>query len=103
MPWQQHVADVATEIDPDTGRLLTRVPSDGSAPVGKSTFSAREGRASCSATEFFGPRQRLVYTAQTRQKAREKFEEDYYPDIEQSRAGCEVDLAGQRQRAPPVP
>src|SRR5215207_2302173 len=24
MPWQQHVADVAMEVDPDTGRLVYR-------------------------------------------------------------------------------
>ena len=40
----------------------------------------------CSATGFFGPRQRLVYTAQTRQKAREKWEQDFVPDLEASRA-----------------
>jgi hypothetical protein len=86
MPWQQHVADIATEIDPDTGRLYYRelrltVPRQS----GKSTLVLAKAAHRCSATEFFGPRQRLVYTAQTRQKAREKFKEDYAPDIELAR------------------
>ncbi len=87
MPWQQHVADVILEIDPVTGRLAydefgLTVPRQS----GKSTFILAKSTHRASATKFFGPRQRLVYTAQTRQKAREKWEEDYAADLMAARA-----------------
>lgn len=85
MEWQQHVANVILEIDQDTGRLvydewILTVPRQS----GKSTFILAKSTHRASATKFFGPRQRLVYTAQTRQKAREKWEEDYASDLEHS-------------------
>ena len=87
MPWQQLVADVVMEIDPASGRLAypefgLEVPRQS----GKSTFVEAKGAHRCTATGFFGPRQHLVYTAQTRQKAREKWEEDYAADLESSAA-----------------
>lgn len=86
MEWQQHVADVILEVDPATGRLvydewILTVPRQS----GKSTFILAKFVHRGSATKFFGPRQRLVYTAQTRAKAREKWEEDYASELEQSR------------------
>lgn len=86
MPWQQHVADVVMEIDPGTGRLAyaeygLTVPRQS----GKSTFVNAKATHRCSATRFFGPRQHVVYTAQTRAKAREKWEEDFLADLEASR------------------
>jgi hypothetical protein len=86
MEWQQHVADVILEIDPDTGLLaydewIVLTPRQS----GKSTFILAKSTHRASATGFFGPRQRVVYTAQTRQKAREKWEEDFVGDLEQSR------------------
>lgn len=85
MPWQQYVADVIGEIDPGTGRLAysewgLTVPRQS----GKSTFVLAKATHRCSATKFFGPRQKVVYTAQTRQKAREKWEEDYCAELEAS-------------------
>lgn len=85
MPWQQYVADVIGEIDPKTGRLAysewgLTVPRQS----GKSTFVLAKAVHRCSATKFFGPRQKVVYTAQTRQKAREKWEEDYAAELEAS-------------------
>jgi hypothetical protein len=87
MPWQQLVADVVLEIDADTGRLAYEefgltVPRQS----GKSTWVLAKATHRCSATGFFGSRQRLVYTAQTRQKAREKWDEDYAAELEQSAA-----------------
>ena len=87
MPWQQYVADVAGEIDPQTGLLAypefgLLVPRQS----GKSTFVEARATHRCSATGFFGPRQRVVYTAQTRQKAREKWEEDFVADLQASKA-----------------
>ena len=93
MPWQQHIADVATEIDPLTGRFAydevgLTVPRQS----GKSTLILAKATHRCSATRFFGPRQRVVYTAQTRNKAREKWEEDYAADLKASRTfGSKVD------------
>lgn len=86
MPWQRLVADVGLEIDPRTGRLVydeidLTVPRQS----GKSTWIEAKATHRCSATKFFGPRQRIVYTAQTRLKAREKWEEDFVADLEASR------------------
>lgn len=87
MPWQQYVANVAGEIDPATGRLAydeygLTVPRQS----GKSTFVEAKATHRCSATKFFGPRQHVVYTAQTRSKAREKWEEEFLADLEASAA-----------------
>jgi len=85
MPWQQYVADVILEIDSDTGRLAYQeygltVPRQS----GKSTFVLAKSTHRCSATGFFGSRNHVVYTAQTRAKAREKWEEDFVADLEAS-------------------
>ena len=86
MPWQQLVADVVMEIDPATGLLCydelgLTVPRQS----GKSTFVLAKSTHRCTASTFFGQRQRLVYTAQTRAKAREKWEEDFVADLEASK------------------
>ena len=86
MPWQQHVANVVMEIDPATGRLAysemgLTVPRQS----GKSTWIEAKATHRCSATGFFGRRQHVVYTAQTRAKAREKWEEEFVADLEASK------------------
>jgi len=86
MPWQQYVADVALEIDPDTGRLAyskfgLTVPRQS----GKTTLVLAKAVHRGMATEFFGRRQKIVYTAQTREKAREKWEEDFATVLEENR------------------
>lgn len=78
MPWQQYVADVICELDPDTGEFVysewgLTVPRQS----GKSTFVLAKNTHRASATKFFGPDQNMIYTAQTRKDARLKFEEDY--------------------------
>jgi hypothetical protein len=87
MPHQQLIADVLGEIDDRTGRLAY---SEGGVTIprqqGKTTFIEAKFTHRCTATGFFGPRQRLVYTAQTRLKAREKLEEDFIPDLEAASA-----------------
>lgn len=85
MPWQRLVADVVMEIDPATGQLAysemgLTVPRQS----GKSTFVLAKSTHRASATGFFGPRQHLVYTAQTRLKAREKWEEDFLTELKAS-------------------
>ena len=87
MPHQQLIADVLGEIDDRTGRLAY---SEGVVTIprqqGKTTFIEAKFCHRCTATGFYGPRQRLVYTAQTRLKAREKLEEDFIPDLEAARS-----------------
>jgi phage terminase large subunit-like protein len=85
MPWQRHVADVVMEVDRETGRLAYQemgltVPRQS----GKSTFVLAKSTHRASATGFFGARQHLVYTAQTRMKAREKWEEDFLVELQAS-------------------
>lgn len=78
MEWQQYVADVVLEIDPETGELvydeyLLTVPRQS----GKTTFILAKASHRCSAGKFFGPEQQVAYTAQTKLKATEKFEKEY--------------------------
>ena len=75
MGWQQHVADVALEVDPDSGQLAYReirltVPRQS----GKTTLmlAVMVHRAL-----GFNGRQRITYTAQTRLKARQKWEDEH--------------------------
>ena len=82
MPWQQHVADVAMEIDPVTGLLAYRevvvtVPRQS----GKTTLllAVMVHRA----LGFRLP-QVITYTAQSRIKAREKWEDEHIPILERS-------------------
>jgi hypothetical protein len=82
MPWQRYVADVALEINPESGRLHYRtvvitVPRQS----GKTTLllSLMVHRALS-----FGPRQNIIYTAQTQLAAKKKFEEDHIPILEAS-------------------
>lgn len=87
MPWQQHVADVVLEIDPDTGRLAyseyrVTVPRQ----AGKSTWLLAKALHRASATQFFGPRQQIVYAAQTRKDSRKKWEEDFLGLVQASKA-----------------
>jgi phage terminase large subunit-like protein len=86
MPWQRYVADVVLEIDPLTGQFAYNefgltVPRQS----GKSTLILAKAVHRATATGFFGPRQKIVYTAQTRNKAREKWEEDYAADLKASK------------------
>ncbi len=81
MPWQRHVADVACEIDPVTGFFFYReirlvVPRQ----QGKTTLLLAKGTHRM----LSAPRMRLVYTAQTRNMARRRLEEDFYTPIADS-------------------
>lgn len=82
MPWQRHVADVAYEIDPDTGRLVYReirltVPRQS----GKTTLMLSAMTHRCVA---MGGMQRVSYTAQTGKDARLKWEDEHVPVLERS-------------------
>ena len=83
MEWQQYVADVLLEIDPDTGELAytdwtLTVPRQS----GKSTLLLAKASHRCSATGFFGPGQQIAYTAQTQKKAADKFAKEYQTAID---------------------
>lgn len=85
MPWQRQVLDTALEVDPDTGRLVYRevrltVPRQS----GKTTLLLSLMTHRCIG---FGERQRVVFTMQTRQDARQKLFEDYKPVLVNSRLG----------------
>lgn len=79
MPWQRHVADVALEVDPATGRfayqrIVLTVPRQS----GKTTLIL--AAVLLRALGNFGVgRQRIVYTAQTGAAARQKFVDDWQP------------------------
>lgn len=82
MPWQRYVADVALEVNPDTGRLQYRtivitVPRQS----GKTTLllSLMVQRAL-----GFSGRQNIVYTAQTQKAARKKWEEEHVQTLNAS-------------------
>lgn len=82
MPWQRHVADVAFEVDPETGLLVYReivltVPRQS----GKTTLTLSLMTHRCIA---MGTNQRVFYTAQSGKDARQKWEDDHVPVLEQS-------------------
>jgi hypothetical protein len=75
MPWQRFVADVALEVDPRSGRLAYReVDLTISRQQGKTllTLSVMVHRALA-----FGGRQNIRYTAQTRNHALAKWEDEH--------------------------
>ncbi|MFF5988149.1 terminase large subunit domain-containing protein [Prauserella flavalba] len=83
MPWQRYVADVALEVDPETGLLVYRdvvlmVPRQS----GKTTLLLAKmiWRANAWA------RQNILYSAQNRLSARKKWEEEHVAQIEAAQA-----------------
>jgi hypothetical protein len=81
MPWQQQVADVALEVDPDSGLLAYReivvtVPRQSGKTTAMLTVMVHRARA--------WPRSRILYTAQTRNHARQKWEDEHVAVLERS-------------------
>jgi hypothetical protein len=82
MPWQQHVADVALEIDPETGLLAY---DEVVVLVGR-----QQGKTTLLLPKLvhrhlgFGTAQRTAYTAQTGDKAREKWRDLHVAAIKAS-------------------
>ena len=84
MPWQRQVADVALEYDPATGVPYYReVWWSVMRQSGKTSLALPYQLDRCIAAEW-GPRQRVVYTAQTGKDATKKLLDDQVPLIEQS-------------------
>lgn len=86
MPWQQHVADVALELDPVTGRLwydevVLTVPRQS----GKTTLLLPKFVWRAEAAHLLGGRQVMLYAAQTLKDAIEKFDDDYVEDLAAAR------------------
>ena len=84
MPWQQHVADVAGELDPTTGSLYYRnirllVPRQ----QGKTALELAVAVHRANAWSD----QVITYSAQTRIKAREKWQEDHVKTLNRSPFG----------------
>jgi phage terminase large subunit-like protein len=79
MPWQRYVADVALEVDPYTGllwydQILLMVPRQS----GKTTLElAIMAWRACA-----WPKQNILYAAQTRNAAREKWEDEHVPALQ---------------------
>lgn len=88
MPWQQYVADVALEIDPDTGLLVYQevvltVPRQS----GKTTLLlALMVHRALGFGKPHGPRQNILYAAQTRNDSRKKFEDEHVQTLQAARA-----------------
>jgi phage terminase large subunit-like protein len=97
MPWQQELADVAYEYDPDTG-LFRYKEVDGTVPrqSGKTTIIlAKTVYRTTVMARALGP-QRSTYTAQTRLAARKKLERDFSELLRASRSFREVPNAKAR-------
>jgi hypothetical protein len=78
MPWQKYVSDVALEIDPDTGLFAHR-------EVGLSV-SRQQGKTElCLGAQVHRslawPRQNVIYAAQTRGMARQRWEDEFWEKI----------------------
>ena len=83
MPWQRQVADVALEVNPLTGRLAYReviitVPRQS----GKTSLLLPVMVYRCLGA--FGDRQRIIYTAQDRNKALAKFRDEHVQMLNRS-------------------
>ncbi|MFF5891189.1 terminase large subunit domain-containing protein [Streptomyces globisporus] len=81
MPWQKYVTDVALEIDPSTGLFAHR-------EVGLSV-SRQQGKTElCLAAQVHRalawPRQNIIYAAQTRGMARQRWEDEFWEKISSS-------------------
>lgn len=81
MPWQRYVADVALEVDPATGLLVYgEVGLSISRQQGKTTLVMGAKVHRCLAWR----RQNVLYAAQTRGMARQRFEDEFIPLLDGS-------------------
>lgn len=99
MPWQQHVADIAAEYDPDTGQLYyTEIDLTIMRQCGKTMgfmFPWLVWR--CTVVPHRLGRQRALFTMQDRNKAREKLERDMAPLLRE-RADDFVEITNPKAR-----
>ncbi|SCL15082.1 hypothetical protein [Micromonospora inyonensis] len=83
MPWQRYTADIGLEIDLDSGLLAYRgvdltVPRQSGKTTTVLSIAVHRGNA--------WPRQRILYGAQTGTAAREKWEDEHLPILEEARS-----------------
>jgi Phage terminase large subunit (GpA) len=84
MPWQEIAADVANEIDPDTGLFVySSVTLTVPRQSGKTTLTG----ATMEHRTIYRPRQRVWYTAQGRELARDWLLNEHVPGLELSALG----------------
>lgn len=81
MPWQQHVLDVALEIDARTGKLAYR---DVTLTVPRQSGKTTLVLVLILLRALGAPRQQIRYTAQTGADARKKWMDDWLPILEPS-------------------
>lgn len=100
MPWQEHVACVATEYEPGEGFLYDEVDLTVPRQSGKTTMvRAKTVHRLVVMARTHGP-QMSTYTAQKRQAARKKLELDFAVALRRSRAFREVRNAKARPTKP---
>jgi hypothetical protein len=79
MPWQRHVADVALEVDPATGRLAYRTVV--------LTVPRQQGKTALLLAVWlqralgFGGKQNIAWTMQSALEARQKWEDEHVPAL----------------------
>jgi phage terminase large subunit-like protein len=82
MPWQQHVMDIALEIDPETGFLAYREVNLGvPRQSGKTTPTLARAIWRAEAQRHLGGRQKMLYAAQTGKDAKAKWQDDFLEDL----------------------
>ena len=95
MPWQRDLVDVALEIDPATGLLVYRtVIATVPRQSGKTKLELGVAVHRC----ITWPGQVVTYTAQTRVKARQKWEDDHLATLDASPFGPSIDQGGRFYR-----
>lgn len=82
MPWQQYVADVALEVDDDGFLIYDEVDLTVPRQSGKTTLLLSVMVQRCLG---FGQPQRVTYTAQTRNAARQKWQDEHVRALDRSR------------------
>ncbi len=90
MPWQQHVIDVALELDPDGSFAFDEVVLTVPRQSGKTTLVLAMAVHRLTAMAALHGRQRLTYTAQLRAKARLKLERDFAETLRGARGFKEI-------------
>ena len=86
MPWQQHVLDVALELDDDGGLFYSEVVLTAPRQNGKTAIVLSKLVHRANAATAFGGPQNIVYTAQDRNMARKKWLKDHVGMLRRSKS-----------------
>ena len=98
MPWQRDLADIAGEIDPETGGpWYTEIVVVVLRQTGKTTFVRAKGAESC----IYHPGSTTRYTAQNRIMALQRLETDFWQPLAESPLGAFLNQSvGRRAKKP---